>query len=801
MRLKTITIEGFRGFNQQQTVSLDAEVVLVLGDNGSGKSSVTEALEWVFFGHTSRELTARSKQDYGGTHVRNVHYGGDNPSVAVAFELNAREHVACKVYINANTQQRYLDGQPVDDFASLGVDLSPHARPVLGQAEIRALVDTPRGERYKQVADILGLGEIGQTIQDLRALRTAKPKDPLVAQRLEALERTSKQCQEVGLDEVAHALSKPPVSAEALVPAVRTALQGNAGASADELAGQLDACIASLLKPSQQPKAVADLFPAKPRLNEEALVNADRSSKSALRCLRSRSAPTAPLEFVKFKRQGLKLAPEGETCPMCDEPTLTQGKRKNLQTIVDKNLEALKQEEGLTSECRDINAFLDSLEADLLAGLPGDGQLRLAIEQTQDEPRFAEHCKELGGLLTQRDELAEKAPLIRAAAGGWWQTVSPAVSSHEYPLPESCDSVWAKVMAKVREHVASAAKLDDDVQEVRERIRQAAPGLSDSSQVLVDRYQCLRKVLGDRLSLASAAHCQELLTKVDAMVRQLSAFERAKLTQATNRLSQEVKTVYEKLNPSESIVFQQAAVAPGTQKSISLVADFGGKELNPVSQFSEAHSNSLGIALYVSQRVTSNPTWGFMLFDDPVQSMDVQHSTSLGFLLQELAEQKQLIVMTHQPSFFEKLRELFSGGSLLCYEMYGFGEGGPLLEQRQGPIRASIEQADRFKSGNEESRRSAGNSLRCAMEGVCRRYLVEKAGKSRRQVQRLSLDGLLTEMGKANFNQKYLKRMCSQCQDLNRSSHYSSSPVSMTAGQLETVIQLVEEVIGKYDVL
>ncbi|MFW6116933.1 MAG: AAA family ATPase, partial [bacterium] len=47
MRLSEIQMEGFRGYPACCPVKLDYDVVVVFGDNGSGKSSLFNAIEWL----------------------------------------------------------------------------------------------------------------------------------------------------------------------------------------------------------------------------------------------------------------------------------------------------------------------------------------------------------------------------------------------------------------------------------------------------------------------------------------------------------------------------------------------------------------------------------------------------------------------------------------------------------------------------------------------------------------------------------------------------------------------------------
>src|SRR4051812_24148676 len=53
-RLTSLTIEGFRGFNRKTRLDFDASAVLLQGQNGSGKTSVFDALQWLLTGDLPR---------------------------------------------------------------------------------------------------------------------------------------------------------------------------------------------------------------------------------------------------------------------------------------------------------------------------------------------------------------------------------------------------------------------------------------------------------------------------------------------------------------------------------------------------------------------------------------------------------------------------------------------------------------------------------------------------------------------------------------------------------------------------
>ena len=56
MRLKSAIIEGFRGFTRKVAVDLDADVVILQGPNGVGKTSLLDAVLWALTGRIDRFL-------------------------------------------------------------------------------------------------------------------------------------------------------------------------------------------------------------------------------------------------------------------------------------------------------------------------------------------------------------------------------------------------------------------------------------------------------------------------------------------------------------------------------------------------------------------------------------------------------------------------------------------------------------------------------------------------------------------------------------------------------------------------
>ena len=158
MRVRRLAAQAFRGFPSRVDVVTDADVVLVFGENGTGKTSIAEAFEWALFGTVVRKERAKSRGEYqGSSWLRSVHAQSDVPTFAeVELEDGKGQlHVIRRELDGARTRL-IVDGRQAADVRGLGIPTEPAFRPFLGQCEIQALIDSEQQDRWEQLSAILG---------------------------------------------------------------------------------------------------------------------------------------------------------------------------------------------------------------------------------------------------------------------------------------------------------------------------------------------------------------------------------------------------------------------------------------------------------------------------------------------------------------------------------------------------------------------------------------------------------------------------------------------------------------------
>ena len=173
MRLKSITIEGFRGFTKKVVVDLDANVIILQGPNGVGKTSLLDAILWVLTGRMDRfaeksnpiSLYARE----GIARVQLILRDGQNDIIVTratdGSRVNVQLHrdgVECEgalaerqlsEFLLPQLQERTQAAAAISNILTRGVYLQ--------QDLVRQFIetDTPT-DRFQLISEVIGAGAV-----------------------------------------------------------------------------------------------------------------------------------------------------------------------------------------------------------------------------------------------------------------------------------------------------------------------------------------------------------------------------------------------------------------------------------------------------------------------------------------------------------------------------------------------------------------------------------------------------------------------------------------------------------------
>ena len=149
---------------------------------------------------------------------------------------------------------------------------------------------------------------------------------------------------------------------------------------------------------------------------------------------------------------------------------------------------------------------------------------------------------------------------------------------------------------------------------------------------------------------------------LDARDTTLKDVEETLLTEAIERISHRVNEIHKRMNPDESL--NRIIFKPAGGRNVDLIVDdenidLSDKEPRPQAFLSEGHLNCLGIAIHLALQEVIDSPYDFVIFDDPLYSIDAGHRRKARDEMFDFAKRtgKQLIIATHDPLFFHYLKE------------------------------------------------------------------------------------------------------------------------------------------------
>lgn len=415
--LSAVSVRGFRGIGPEATLRLEPGpgLTLVIGRNGSGKSSFAEGVEAALTG-TSFRWRGKTKDWLGGWH--NLHEPAPASVVLqLAIDGDRGRTTVTRTWTGQDLEQSECwvqrPGAPRASLASLGwdTDLVTY-RPFLSYSELGQIIAGRPSEMYDALASILGLEQIADAERRLNDARKQLDSETRQVQR--DLDPLLRDLEAVDDDRARTALTalqrRNPNLSE--LAALATGVSDDAQTGAIELLRR----IAQLAPPAQERVAevVADL----------------RSAAAAL--ARTRGTPAEEsrlladlLERALKHREGHA---EQATCPVCGtEAVLDDSWEQRTRREVDRLRAVAGAAEAAHAQVRQALAAAHAVLAEPPHWLSEDSPVRgpwrawAEGESLEDPLALADHLERTSAPLhTACDESRNQAARrLRAVEDAW----------------------------------------------------------------------------------------------------------------------------------------------------------------------------------------------------------------------------------------------------------------------------------------------------------------------------------------------------------------------------------------------
>ena len=187
MRIERLTIHAFRSFGSKcGPIDLDAPLAVVWGPNSGGKTSFSEALEFLLTGDIARrELLSSTKDEFAGA-LRNVHAADEEPTFVEATFVEASSRHVVRRTLTRDFEKRkscesvlLIDDAEADEheLEVIGFRLAepPMAAPVLMQHTLGYLFSASPKDRAQYFKALLEVGDLDDLRSRMRELKAPTP--------------------------------------------------------------------------------------------------------------------------------------------------------------------------------------------------------------------------------------------------------------------------------------------------------------------------------------------------------------------------------------------------------------------------------------------------------------------------------------------------------------------------------------------------------------------------------------------------------------------------------------------------
>jgi len=200
MRLKKLTVGGFKSFADKTDITFDAPITCIVGPNGCGKSNIVDAIKWVLGEQSAKSLRGGAMMDviFNGSSSRKP---SGLASVALTFD-NTDRKLALDFDTVSVTRRLYRDGSSeyllnakrcrLRDVRELFMDtgVGTDAYSIIEQGKVDVLLQANPQQRREIFEEAAGISKFkARKLETTRKLERTEQNLGLASQRLEDTQR------------------------------------------------------------------------------------------------------------------------------------------------------------------------------------------------------------------------------------------------------------------------------------------------------------------------------------------------------------------------------------------------------------------------------------------------------------------------------------------------------------------------------------------------------------------------------------------------------------------------------------
>lgn len=696
LSLKSLRPQHFRGYRLlEETLDLSGTLVVIEGRNSAGKTSLAEALEWLFTGQLQRRLDQEqgNPKELAECVQSQVRPAGAETFVEAIFGTEHGTTITVRrtlvtdygeastsrcvskvtidgIEVSAAQAERFVD----DHFAGVP--------PLLMQHTLRHFVHSGPTQRREYFERLLNMNEITSLIEkavigDAKLKEFLSPTGSRQLGRWAAILKTVRSARARKLLRAVDGDTNVIFAQDALLAYAQDNFAADVPAGYDFIMAREALEATQLREREAQFPLLKQLAPAR-SLDPAALdvlKAADVAAAfqsliaSRLSLVEAHTTLTTLSEVERTLCPAIELLVSAgllvreatvQTCPLCETTSALSAARIthiiNVNPLVQAHSRAQSDVSEAASSLRQLLAALQRLVRALIPEQPSDSAWDAAIAIAPD--RLAESARlakrDLGSASSSIQPFANAIATITS----WLSPVSNSSESPSEPVQDalativsSRDLISASVQAYASAFDALAAAVGSSA---------ADASAYAERQTWLELAHALPELLRD---LQWESRKKEAQAALAALREELILIRQYALEVRRREFSDEMHAVWSSLRRDRYSQFKDLYIPPpsgrGYPVSIQVRATLDDgtlvKDVDALRVFSESQVHVLGLAAFLTRsKLLGHP---FMVLDDPVQSMDEEHFKTFaeGLTSALLDTGIQLVILTHNDTFSRDL--------------------------------------------------------------------------------------------------------------------------------------------------
>lgn len=688
-KIKFIKISGLRGVREPLTLDLNKKSILVYGDNGTGKTSVTDSFEWFFYdkiGHLSNEEIGRRK---GRDALRNIFIPEtEDGFIELIFDdskLDSKKSIDSALK-TSNTNE-------TEDFNNF-ISSVDSERLILRYRDLVQFIIAGKTDKLTKLQNIIGFSDV-QNIRNLLKKNGARIGRNIKAANYDNLKNVQQSTILENLGQNAYTDEQLFDGANKLIKPLELGIEIKSRKDINTVLKKIESKEDSeLLNQINFYTKVKETI-AQIEGNIDNIHSSYSTFFDSFETLKKDPEKIKSLQLLSLLQEGksvlTKDVVEDDYCPLCQQEKSKVDLLQELNFRIE-DLEVLnKEKEKVESNSKDLQNVIKPDVNSI------DGLLSEKLFEKEDYEKLKESIQEIKKSLNIYLDESKKEFTMDLSKKEKIEIDKKAISEFNGKL--------VQILKKLIESKEANLKFKTYTK------------LFQSSKAYVEYL----KIEKEQSVLTNQQITFELLYE-DFIKRQEEA-----LNVFLTMFSNDINDYYTTMNPNEKVEDIKLVPLKNNGELVGITIEysfFDETRTPPIAYLSESHINCLGLSFFMASVKAFNKQSKFFILDDVISSFDRSHRYRFAQLLTTKFTDYQVILLTHEKEFFELVSSEVKSKGWILNNFKWTKDKGTGIERGIADIK------DRIKKKIEDKNTDGlGNDIRVYTERVMKRVAYEIEAK------------------------------------------------------------------------